>query len=252
MERLSGKVAFITGASQGIGKQIAKKFSLEGAKVCIGDIDQDGGYALAKELGPHTSFAPIDVAEEDDWRAAVEQILESHDRLDILVNNAGVLETGTIEDTDLKTWQRIQAVNAASTFIGCKVAVKTMKNTGGGTIINIASMAAVRPRSSTLAYAASKAAIVNLTKTVASHCAEQNYNIRCNVVLPGAIDTKMIYKNQTADQSDDAFLESVKSRYPMGRMGTPEEIADAVVFLASDESCLMTGAQLRVDGGGSI
>jgi NAD(P)-dependent dehydrogenase (short-subunit alcohol dehydrogenase family) len=103
-----------------------------------------------------------------------------------------------------------------------------------------------------MAYSASKAAIVNLTKTVAAHCADQGYNIRCNVVLPGAIDTEMIYKNQTADQSDEEFVTSVQSRYPMGRMGTAEEIAAGVVFLASDESRFMTGAQLRIDGGGTI
>jgi NAD(P)-dependent dehydrogenase (short-subunit alcohol dehydrogenase family) len=127
-----------------------------------------------------------------------------------------------------------------------------MKETGGGVIVNMASQAAVRPRPSTMAYSASKAAIVNLTKTVAAHCADQGYNIRCNVVLPGAIDTEMIYKNQTADQSDEEFVTSVQSRYPMGRMGTAEEIAAGVVFLASDESRFMTGAQLRIDGGGTI
>ncbi len=194
----------------------------------------------------------MNVTDEENWQAALEQVLIRHDRLDILVNNASVLETGNVEDTDLEKWKRIQDVNATSTFLGCKAAVQTMKDTGGGVIVNMASMAAVRPRSPTLTYSASKAAIVNLTKTVALHCAEQSYNVRCNVVLPGAIDTEMIYKNKTADQSDDEFTDSVKARYPMGRMGTPGEIADAAVFLASDESRFMTGAQLRVDGGGSI
>ena len=252
MKRLSGQVALITGAAHGIGKEIARKFCAEGVKVCIGDIDEDAGYALAEKLGPPTFFAPMDVTKENGWSEVIEQILVRHDRLDILVNNAGVLEAGTIEDTDLETWNRIQDINTTGTFLGCKMAIETMKGTGGGVIVNMASMAAVRPRSPTTAYSASKAAIVNLTKTVALHCAEHDYDIRCNVMLPGAIDTKMIYKNQTADQSDDAFLQSVKSRYPMGRMGTPEEIADGVVFLASDESRFMTGTQLRVDGGGSI
>ncbi len=251
MNRLSGKTAFITGAARGIGKEIAKKFVSEGATVCLGDIDEDAGFALAEDLGPPTFFAPMNVTEEAHWREVMEQILVRHDRLDILVNNAGVLETGTIEDTDLDVWNRILEVNTTSTFLGCKMAVETMKDSGG-VIVNMASMAAVRPRSPTLAYSASKAAIVNLTKTVALHCAEQNYNIRCNVVLPGAIDTEMIYRNKTADQSDEEFINSVEARYPMGRLGTPEEVAAGVVFLASDESRFMTGTQLRVDGGGSI
>ena len=251
MNRLSGKVALITGGAKGIGRDVAIKFAAEGAKVCIGDIDEDAGYALAEELGPPTFFAPLDVTKEGNWSEVVEQIIVRHGRLDILVNNAGVLETGTIEDTDLDKWTRIQTINATGTFLGCKMAVETMQGTGG-VVVNMASMAAVRPRSPTTAYSASKAAIVNLTKTVALHCAEHNYNIRCNAMLPGAIDTEMIYKNKTAGQSDEEFVSSVEARYPMGRMGTPEEIADGVVFLASDESRFMTGTQLRVDGGGTI
>jgi NAD(P)-dependent dehydrogenase (short-subunit alcohol dehydrogenase family) len=252
MTRLSGKVAVITGAAKGIGKEIAKKFAAEGAKVCLADIDETSGYALADALGPPTFFAPLNVSEEDGWHAAIEQVLLRHERIDILVNNAGTLETGTIENTDLALWRHIQDVNATGTFLGCQAAVRTMKETGGGVIINMASQAAVRPRPSTMAYSASKAAIVNLTKTVAAHCADQGYNIRCNVVLPGAIETEMIYKNQTTDQSDADFVTSVQSRYPMGRMGTAEEIADGVIFLASDESRFMTGSQLRIDGGGTI
>lgn len=252
MTRLSGKIALITGAANGIGTEIAKRFAGEGAVVGIADIDQDRGNALADELGPPAFFTPLNVTEEDDWRVALEQVLLRHDRLDILVNNAGVLETGTIETTSLALWRHIQDVNTTSTFLGCQAAVRAMKETGGGVIVNMASQAAVRPRAPTLAYSASKAAIVNLTKTVALHCTEQDYGIRCNVVLPGAIDTDMIYKNKTADQTDEEFMASVTARYPMGRMGKPDEIADAVVFLASDESRFMTGTQLRVDGGGTI
>lgn len=242
----------VTGAAGGIGQEISKRFVAEGATICIADMDEDGGYALAEALGPPTFFAPMDVTEEDDWRVVLEQVLFRHEHLDVLVNNAGILETGTIEDTDLNLWRHIQNVNATSTFLGCQAAVQTMKETGGGAIVNMASRAAVRPRAPTLAYSASKAAIVNLTKTVALHCAEQGYNIRCNVVLPGAIDTNMIYKNQTADQSDEEFMASVTASHPLGRIGKPDEVADAVVFLASENSSFMTGTQLRVDGGGTI
>lgn len=252
MAALDGKVALVTGAAEGIGAAIARRFAVEGAIVCVADIDRDKGQALAGELGEPAFFVLLDVTLEDHWRIALEALRARHERLDILVNNAGTLETGTIEDTDLEMWQRIQNTNATSTFLGCKAAVRAMKTTGGGVIVNMASQAAVRPRPSTLAYAASKAAIVNLTKTVATHCADNTYNIRCNVVMPGAIDTQMIYKNQTDDQSDEEFVQSVNARYPMGRMGTTEEIASAVVFLSSDESKFMTGAQLRVDGGGTI
>lgn len=252
MTRLKDKIALITGAAGDIGASIARHFVAEGAAVCVVDLDHDRGHALADELGSTAYFAHMNVTKEDDWQSVLETLLTRHERLDVLVNNAGTLETGTIENTDLALWRHIQDTNATSTFLGCQAAVRAMKQTGGGAIINMASQAAVRPRAPTTAYSASKAAIVNLTKTVALHCAEQNYNIRCNVVLPGAIDTQMIYKNKVEGQSGEDFIASVNARYPMGRMGTADEIADAVVFLASDESRFMTGAQLRVDGGGTI
>ncbi|NKB44071.1 MAG: glucose 1-dehydrogenase [Alphaproteobacteria bacterium] len=252
MTALAGKIALITGAAGDIGAAIARRFVKEGATVCLADIDQDRGTALAEELGSPAFFISLDVTKEEDWRVALETLASRHERLDILVNNAGTLETGTIEDTNLALWQNIQSTNATSTFLGCQAAVRAMKQTGGGVIVNMASQAAVRPRPSTLAYSASKAAIVNLTKTVASHCADNAYNIRCNVMMPGAIDTQMIYKNQTDDESAEEFVKAVNARYPMGRMGTADEIASGVVFLSSDESRFMTGAQLRVDGGGTI
>jgi len=252
MKRLLGKVALITGAARGIGKQISIRFAAEGAFVCLTDIDKTEGTALADRLKSSASFMYLDVTKEDSWQGAIDYVLDQHKRIDILVNNAGILETGTIEDTDPTLWQHIMDVNTTGTFLGCQAAVRAMKKTGGGVIVNMASQAAVRPRPTTMAYAASKAAIVNLTKTVAAYCAEQGYDIRCNTVLPGAIDTEMIYKNRTTHQSKDEFVASVKARYPLGRMGTSKEIADGVVFLACDESRLMTGSQLRIDGGGTI
>lgn len=252
MIRLKNRIAVVTGAAGDIGKAIARKFIDEGATTYLADIDADGGDRLADELGTSAHFISLDVTQENDWRLALKEIVDQQGRLDVLVNNAGTLETGTIEDTDLALWQNILTTNATSTFLGCQAAVRAMKLTGGGAIINMASQAAVRPRAPTTAYSASKAAIVNLTKTVALHCAEHCYDIRCNVLLPGAIDTQMIYKNRTDEQSQEAFIASVNARYPLGRMGTADEIADGAVFLASDESRFMTGAQLRLDGGGTI
>ena len=249
--RLSGKVALVTGGGAGIGAEIVRRFAAEGATVCIADIDETTAARLAEEVGEAAFVLSLNVADEAQWAAAIDALVTRCGQLDILVNNAGILETGTIETTSLETWRRIQDINAAGTFLGCQAGVKAMKERGG-VIINLASQAAVRPRATTTAYSTSKAAVVNLTKTVALHCAEQGYGIRCNAVLPGAIDTEMIYRNQTADQTTDDFVAAVTARYPLGRMGTAEEIADAVVFLASDESRFMTGTQLRVDGGGTI
>jgi len=252
MAKLANKIALITGSSGRIGSEIVQTFLQEGSIVFLSDLEDKDSYKLAEEFGDNASFIPLNVTEEDEWRVAMETILFRFGRIDILVNNAGILQTGNIEDTDLVSWRNIQDVNITGTFLGCKTAVKAMKKNGGGVIVNIASQAAVRPRSSTLAYSASKAAVVNLTKTVALYCAEQKYNIRCNAVLPGAIDSDMIFINKNKDQSEEDFIKDTTKRYPIGRLGSSKEVANSVLFLASDESSLMTGAQLRVDGGGTI
>jgi len=251
MGRVENKVALVTGGAGGIGSAIVKLLVQKGATVVIADTDHNKGHALAAEVGKQALYLPLDVTEENQWLRTLETVLLKFGQLNVLVNNAGFLEPSELDETSVALWQKTLAVNATSVFLGCKYGVESMKKTGGA-IVNMASTAVPRPGTTFLAYSAAKAAVVSLTKTVALDCAHNNYGIRCNVVLPGAVDTDMLRNNKEPDQSDEDFIGSVIARYPMGRIGQPEDIAEAVLFLVSDDSAFMTGAELRVDGGSTI
>jgi len=251
MGSVDKKVALVTGGAGGIGSAIVELLAQNGAIVIIADTDHNKGYALAEEIGQQAVYLPLDVTVENQWLKALETVLLKFGQLNILVNNAGFLEPSELDETSLALWQQTMAVNANSVFLGCKYGVKAMKKTGGA-IVNMASAAVPRPGTTFLAYAAAKAAVISLTKTVALHCAHNNYDIRCNVVLPGAVDTNMLRNNKKQDQSDEDFISNVIVRYPIGRIGQPADIAEAVLFLVSDDSAFMTGAELRVDGGSTI
>jgi 3(or 17)beta-hydroxysteroid dehydrogenase len=251
MPRLDGKTALVTGGAGGLGAAVCRRLVAEGASVAVADIECVKGEALARSLGPGAIFIPLDVADESAWRAAMAKIAASWGRLDILVNNAGVLKPATIEEATLADWRRTMQVNGDGTFLGCKYAVAAMKETGGA-IINLSSTMGVRAMARHPAYSASKAAVRLLTQSVAKHCGERGYRIRVNAILPGAVETDMLRLNIPPGTSEAEYFAEVRARHPIGRLGTPEDIADAVVFLASDQSAFMTGADLVVDGGSSM
>jgi 3(or 17)beta-hydroxysteroid dehydrogenase len=238
MERLRDKVALITGGASGIGAAAARLFAAEGARVIVADVQHDLGEAVAADVGG--LYLRLDVAHAPDWARAAEVVGERFGRLDALFNNAGIVCGQTIEDVDLATWNRVIGINLTG--------IRLMKaNPGGpgGTLINTASTAAYGALPD-VAYSSTKSAVRLLTKSVAVHCARAGYNIRCNSVHPGATDTPILGPAlQAAPQLVDVF----HRMSPLGRMGLPEEIAAMAVFLASDESSYVTGAELLVDGG---
>lgn len=255
MPRLSGKIALVTGAARGIGAGIAKAFVTEGARVVLSDIDDAAGAATAASLGESASFLRLDVREEADWEAAMAAVLDAHGRLDILVNNAGItgfeegLKPHDPENASLGDWRAVHAVNLDGAFLGCKHAIRAMRRTGAGAIVNLSSRSGVVGISGAAAYASSKAALRNHTKSVALYCAEQGLDIRCNAILPAAILTPM-WEPLLGDGPDrEARMREFVADTPLRRFGRVEEVAALAVLLASDEAPYMTGAELHIDGG---
>lgn len=247
MGRLTDKVALITGGASGIGAAAARRFAAEGARVIVADVQADLGQAVAAEIGG--VFLHLDVAHEPDWRMAASEIHNRHGRLDVVFNNAGVVCGQSIEDVDLATWNRVIGINLTGVMLGCQTGIRLMKaNPGGpsGSLINTASTAAYGALPGDVAYTSTKSAVRLLTKAVAVHCARAGYAIRCNSLHPGATDTPIL---APALQAAPQLISAFNAMSPMGRMGRPEEIAAMAVFLASDESSYVTGAEMLVDGG---
>ncbi|MGE0661021.1 MAG: glucose 1-dehydrogenase [Reyranellaceae bacterium] len=260
MGQVNGKVAIVTGGASGIGAACARVLAREGAKVLITDIDSAQGETLAIDIGKvggTAAFARHDVVSEDQWKAVVSQTVGKWGRLDVLVNNAGVGLAGSILDFSLDDWRRQMAINVDGVFLGTKQAVKAMKETGGGSIIMMSSVAGFVGSPRLAGYCATKGAVRLFTKAVALECAQNDWNIRVNSVHPGIIDTPIWTKipmggqqfNQPAGANamDPNALAAIGA--PMKRAGKPEDIANAVLFLASDASSYMTGAELVIDGG---
>ncbi|WP_284759922.1 SDR family oxidoreductase [Agrobacterium sp. fls2-241-TYG-188a] len=253
MPRLEGKTAVVTGAARGIGAAISRAFAHEAASVIVTDIDVEGGRNLAKEIG--ATFVRLDVSSENDWI----EIARQFPRIDVIVNNAGITGfEGPVDSTppahdpenaQLSDWRAVHAVNLDGTFLGCRYAIRAMRENGAGSIINISSRSGLVGIPMAAAYASSKAAVRNHTKSVALYCASQGLNIRCNSIHPAAVMTPMWEPmlGTGADRTDrEAAL--VKDT-PMRRFGRPEEVAALAVLLASDEATYMTGAELTIDGG---
>jgi len=251
--RLKDKVVLVTGAASGIGLASAEACAREGAVVIIADVNSKEGEAQARRLaadGLEVEFVPQDVSSEADWRRVVDGILARHGRLDVLVNNAGIAVIAPIEQETLEGWRRTQAVNMEGVFLGTREAVRAMKG-GSGSIVNISSIEGIIGEPMVPAYNASKGGVRILTKSVALYCAQQGYRIRVNSVHPGYVATPLVTNAIGALPPDEAaaLQQDLLGRIPMGRLGEPREIANVVLFLASDESSYMTGSELVVDGG---
>ncbi len=244
--RLEGKVALISGGSRGQGATEAELFVKEGAKVVIADILEPEGDAVAariREGGGDASFIRLDVTSEDDWRNAVEFTLNTYGRLDVLINNAAIYKRTPIVQTDLSEWNQIMDINSTGVFLGTKHAVPAMQKSGGGSIINVSSTAGLVGSERGSAYGASKGSVRLFTKyTAIQHAGD---GIRANSIHPGPIDTDMIADNISTPEGRAAS----EARVPLGRIGTVMDVAYGALFLASDESSFMTGAELVIDGG---
>ncbi|MCC5929281.1 MAG: SDR family oxidoreductase [Cyclobacteriaceae bacterium] len=252
--RIHKKIALITGAARGIGAATTRLFHQEGAMVIISDIRDEEGYKLRDELKDRTEYLHLDVKEENDWKSAIDQIISSYGRLDILVNNAGITgfleSTGPwdAENTDLQSWEEVFRVNSTGVMLGCKYGIQAMKS-HGGSIINISSRSGVVGIPGAVAYAASKAAVRNHSKSVALYCAEQGYKIRCNSVHPAAIMTPMWDDMLGEGEQRMQIIKEIEYGIPMGHFGEPMDVAYGILYLASDESKYVTGIELTIDGG---
>lgn len=239
---VKGKVILITGAASGIGAACARELAEQGGKVVLTDINAAAGRTIADELtvaGNTALFFSHDVAKESDWQCVMGEIEAQFGRLDVLVNNAGIMLTGNPETTTLEQFHLANAVMADGVFLGCKYAIPVMRKTGGGSIINMSSIASHIGFPNLFAYSAAKGAVRTMTKTIAAYCREQGNNIRCNSIHPGAIDTPMVRDLQrTNPQHETAEFRA-----------SPGEVASLVLYLASNESRFMNGAEIVFDNG---
>ncbi len=255
MGRLRGKVALVTGAARGIGAAIASAFVSEGAHVILSDIDDATGTALARELGTHAAYRSLDVASEQAWIDTLAAVVRQHGRLDVLVNNAGITgfdhATGPQdpEHCPLEDWHTVHRVNLDGVFLGCKHGIRAMRTSAAASIINMSSRSGMVGIPGAAAYASSKAAIRNHTKSVALYCAEQGLPIRCNSIHPAAILTPMWDKMLGTGPERAARMQEMVKDTPLRRFGRPQDVAAVAVLLASDESAYMTGAEVTIDGG---
>ena len=244
--RLDGKVALISGGARGQGAVEARMFASEGAKVLIADILDDLGRQVEAEIaesGGDATYVHLDVTSESDWSDAVRTAVDNYGKLDILVNNAGILIRASVEETTEEDWDRIMDINAKGVFLGTRAAIPAMRDAGGGSIINISSVAGLQGSPQSAAYSSTKGAVRILTKSTAIQYAKEN--IRCNSVHPG-----IIYTDMTSDSLDtEEGQRNWMSRVPLRRLGQSEDVANGVLFLASDESSYMTGSELVIDGG---
>lgn len=254
MKRLQNKIALITGAARGIGQAVAEIFHQEGAHVIVTDILDETGQKVADELGTRSEYHHLDVKHESEWQHLAEKLHQQYGGIDILVNNAGItgfLETKgpfDAENVALDSWDEIHRVNLNGVMLGCKYAIRLMKEKGGS-IVNISSRSGMVGIPAAVAYASSKAAVRNHTKSVALYCAEKGYNIRCNSIHPAAIMTPIWDKMLGQGEQRKKMIKSIERGIPLGHFGQPEDVAYAALYLGSQESKYVTGIELTIDGG---
>ena len=251
---MDGKVALITGGAEGLGAAIGKLIVADGGSVMLADVQLAKAQATAAALGERAAAIELDVRDLAQWENAVATTVSRFGKLNVLCNVAGISEPGNVIDVSLDSWQRTIDINLGGTFNGCRAALPAMEASGEkGAIVNMGSMIALRPGAMFAAYAASKAGVTALTKSIALDCAARGVPIRANVVHPGAIRTPMYERYQNAGPMTPEEVETAfAATHPMNRIGEPEEVARAVVFLASEDSSFTSGVDLTVDGGGSI
>jgi len=256
--RIAGKVALITGGAQGLGAATARMFVREGARVAISDVNKEGAQAVADEINakhPNSAIAIAhDVTDESQWQRAVAETEKAFGGLHILVNNAGISLVRSVEDLTLEEWRRVHAIDLDGVFLGCKTAIapiaRAVKASGlGGSIVNISSISGIIAGHNMAAYNSAKAAVGHLSKSVALHCARKGYGIRSNSVHPVFVATPILDHHVQRHGSKDAAYAKLGSQVPLGKIAEPDDVAYAILYLASDESQFVTGAELKVDGG---
>jgi 3(or 17)beta-hydroxysteroid dehydrogenase len=247
MSRVAGKVVLVSGAGSGIGRATATLLAKEGATVVVTDINRPGGLETVQQIGGKARFEEHDTSREVDWKRIVDGILEREGALHGLVNNAGISGPfpATFETETVEQWQRMLSVNVQGVFLGCKHGVPAIRDSGGGSIVNLSSLAAMVGTPQLAAYGASKGAVRQFTKSVAMQCARKGYKVRCNSVHPGIILTSMGEALFNTEEKRERARQSV----PLRELGRPEDIGYGILYLISDESRYMTGAELVIDAG---
>jgi NAD(P)-dependent dehydrogenase (short-subunit alcohol dehydrogenase family) len=248
MTRLAGRRCLVTGAARGIGRGIARKMAEHGARVAVTDIDGGAAAAVAQEIGATAMAIELDVTDAGAWARAVEAADRAFGGLDVLVNNAGIIILGSVEALDEADWDRTMDVDLKSVFLGCRAALPVLARCAPASIINMSSIAGLFGGHNMAAYNAAKAGVHLLTKSVALHAARRKYAVRCNSVHPTFVDTEMV--DGLARGGDPADIRAkLAAQVPLGRIGTVDDVAWAVIYLASEESAFMTGAEIKLDGG---
>ncbi|MGB0361908.1 MAG: glucose 1-dehydrogenase [bacterium] len=249
MGRLEGKTALVTGAASGIGLQTSIRLAEEGARVMMTDINLEKVRQQAEKIDANATFLKLDITEEEEWISVLDETVKRFDRLDILVNSAGMVLIADVEQITLEDWRKVHAVNLDGTFLGCKHGVRVMKEFGAGSIINLSSVSGMIGGFNLAAYNSSKGAVRMLTKSVALHCVRAGYGIRCNSIHPTFIETPMLESMIRDSPDPEKARQTLVRQVPLRRIGKPDDVANMIVYLASDESTFVTGTEMVIDGG---
>ena len=249
MGRLEGKTALVTGAASGIGLQTSIRLAEEGARVMMTDINLEKVRQQAEKIDANATFLKLDITEEEEWISVLDETVKRFDRLDILVNSAGMVLIADVEQITIEDWRKVHAVNLDGTFLGCKHGVRVMKEFGAGSIINLSSVSGMIGGFNLAAYNSSKGAVRMLTKSVALHCARAGYGIRCNSIHPTFIETPMLESMIRDSPDPEKARQTLVRQVPLRRIGKPDDVANMIVYLASDESTFVTGTEMVIDGG---